>query len=70
MPEDEYARAKIEEHSSRMDRHDTLFDKLFEAMNAANQWRAKYGVYILIGSVLVSWVIFHLLGFYFEVKSR
>ncbi len=40
MPEDEYARAKLEEHAKRLDRNDTLFDRLFAALDSMNSWRA------------------------------
>lgn len=61
MPEDEYARAKLEEHARRLDRNDTLFDRLFAALDSMNSWRARTSVYILIGAALVSWVAFRVI---------
>ena len=61
MAVDEQARAKLDEHAKRMDRHETLLDRLFSAMDLMNQWRAKTTVYILIGVALVSWLAYHML---------
>ncbi len=66
MAEDEYSRAKIEEHSKRMDRHETLIDRLFSALDSVNRWRAKNTVYIVIGSALVTWVAVYLLQHYMD----
>ena len=73
MAEDEYSRAKIEEHSKRMDtqdkridRQETLTDRIFAALDSMNRWRAKNAVYMVIGSALVSWAAFYLLKHYMD----
>ena len=80
MAEDEYARAKIEEHSKRMDvqdgrmdrqdsrvdRQETLTDRIFSALDSMNRWRAKNTVYMAIGSALFAWAAFYLLQHYMD----
>ena len=56
MAEDEYARAKLEEHGKRLDRHENMLEKQLDAMDASRRWQAKHTVYVMFIGMLVAWI--------------